>query len=98
MLGSVVSVTKPRKPALVEITWLDAQTLYERIPWDKIGDKGLSEQVTSGYLHPSSDKVITRVAHTYDAEGDGAGTPQGVDITIIPTSWIRRIKRRRGSR
>ena len=50
-----------KKPPLVEITWLDARTFYERKKWSKIAECALATQVTVGYL-AASDDAVTRVA------------------------------------
>jgi len=78
------------KPQLVEIEWLDARTYYERMKWSDIPARAkLSLQKTSGYLvHEDAERTI--VAHTYDDEDEET---EGIDITVVPSGWIKSIKR-----
>lgn len=79
-----------KHPKLVEITWADARSYYERVDWNSIATRcDLSIQKTVGYLH-SQDENITRVAHTYDDNDEES--PDGVDITVIPTGWIKSMR------
>lgn len=79
-----------KPPPLVEISWTDARSIYERISWSDIAKHGLAKQNTVGYLHSESEELV-RVVHTFDP-CDGGEEPDGVDLTIIPRGWITNIR------
>lgn len=85
------------KPAMVEVEWLDARSVYEQLDLSEAREKvKLSKRFSVGYL-VHRDKECVLIAATFDPaerkverestlDEDG-----GADWTIIPRGWVQSI-------
>lgn len=84
-----------RRPALVEVTWLDACLWSDDYDLDKVSEGcPLRERTTSGYIVKEADEILY-VASTIDMKED---PPQCSGVWTIPRGWVKKVTRKRQSR
>ena len=78
-------VKKQRKPALVEVTWVDARDVFESsMSLEDCLKYDLIERTHVGYL-VSQDEVRVRIAAGIDEDGFD-------NLVILPSGWIKQLK------
>ena len=80
----------PQTPPLVEVIWLDAQSVYDIMLLTRAQALPLARRHSVGYLiHQDDERTI--IAGTFDPANGIEQEDAVADITIIPTGWVQMV-------
>lgn len=79
-------------PPMVEVTWMDARSLFEQLPLSEAPAKiALVHRRSLGYL-VAKDKERVLLCHTFDAAQQEDEADGGADYLILPRSWVVKVR------